>query len=119
MALENKAPFRWPPRGCTQGSASYEGFFESRPRRLCSNVSVLFLSGRLLLLPPATEVGIPPEHHLERRVHDVIRRALDERRVLLDGHSDWLLQLVLALHHLRWLIDDRHEFSFLSSFSLA
>src|SRR5579859_7639834 len=100
-------------------SSGREGFFESRSRRLCSSVSVFFLSGRLLLLPPAAEVGISPKHHLECGVHDVIWGALDECRVLLDRYGDWLLQLVLALHHLRRLIDDRHEFSFLSSSSLA
>src|SRR6266852_1589264 len=43
----------------------------------------------------------------------MIRRAGNERRVLLDGHGYGLLQFVLAFHHLRRLVNDRHEFSFL------
>jgi len=55
------------------------------------------------------------DHDLQCGIDDVIRRALDEGRVLLDGDRDWLLQFVLALHHLRRSINDRHDFSFLIS----
>src|SRR5882724_3683584 len=113
MAPENKAPFRWPPQGCRRGSASRGGFFGSRSRRLRSGRAFFAFRRGLLLLAPATEVGISPKHHLERGVHHMIRRAGDERRVLLDGHRDWLLQLVLAFHHLWRFVDDRHVFSFL------
>src|SRR5271155_1515271 len=119
MAPESRAPFPWPPRGCRQGSSSREGFSGSRPCRLCCCVTILLVIGRLLLLAPATEVGISPEDHLECRVHDMIWRAGDERRVPLDGHRYWLLQFVFAFHYLRRFVDDRHGFSFLSSFSFA
>src|SRR5260370_3923842 len=119
MAPENKAPFRWPPRGCKRGSSSREGFFGSRSRRLRRGRAFFPLDRRLLLPPPAAELRVFPEHHLQRGVDDVIGSALDERRVLLDGHGDWLLQLVLPFHHLRRFVDDRHALSFLSSFSLA
>jgi len=49
----------------------------------------------------------------------MIRRAGNERCVLFDRHGDGLLQLVLAFHHFRRFVDDRHEFSYLSSFPLA
>jgi len=42
----------------------------------------------------------------------VIRRALDEGRVLLDSNRDWLLQFVLAFHPLGRLINDGHDFAF-------
>src|SRR6266436_1290097 len=116
MASENRAPFRWLPRGCKRGSSSRGGFVESRSRRLPHNVPFLFVSGRLLLLAPATEVGISPQHHLERGVDDMIRRARNECRVLLDGDCDGFLKFVFAFYHFRRFVDDRHEFSFLSSF---
>src|SRR5882724_8866911 len=113
MAPENRALFPWPTRGYRRGSSLPEGNFASRSCRLRRSVTVLLVTGCLLLLAPATEVGISPKHHLERGVHHMIRRAGDERRVLLDGHRDWLLQLVLAFHHLWRFVDDRHVFSFL------
>src|SRR5882672_8576649 len=119
MAPENRAPFRWPRPGCKRESSSREGFVESRPRCLCRAMAILLFSRCLLLLTPATEVRVSPKHHLERGVDDMIRRARNERRVLLDGHRNRFLQFVLAFHHLRGFVDDRHEFSFLSSFSLA
>src|SRR5216684_1500243 len=111
MAPENRAPSPWPPRGCRRGSSSRAGFFGSRSSRLRSNVTVLLFGRRLLLLAPATEVGISPKHHLERGIDDMIRRAGNERRVLLNGQCNWLLQFVLAFHHLRGFVDDRHPFS--------
>jgi hypothetical protein len=45
----------------------------------------------LRLLAPAAELHISPNHDLQCGVDDVIRRALDEGRVLLDGNRDWLL----------------------------
>src|SRR5713226_4261616 len=119
MAPQKRAPFRWPPRGCKLGSASRRGFFGSRSRPLCCGVAILLLGRRLLLLAPATEIRVPPKHHLECGVDDMIRRAGNERRVLLDGHRNRLLQFVLAFHHLWRFVDDRHLFSFLSSISLA
>src|SRR5271154_2136008 len=112
MVPQKRAPCPWPPRRCKRGSSSREGFSGSRPRRLPHRVTIFLVSGPLLLLTPATEVGIPPKHHLERRIHDMIRRAGDERRVLLDGHRDRLLQFIFAFHHLWRLVDDRHGFSF-------
>src|SRR5260370_41346830 len=117
MAPENRAPFRWPPRGCKRGSSSRGGIFGSRPRRLCRSVTVLLVTGRLLLLAPTTEVGISPKHHLECGIDDVIGSARNERRVLLDGHRNRLLQFVFAFHHLWRFVDDRHGFSFPFSFS--
>src|SRR6266851_10409266 len=99
MAPENKAPFPWPPRGCKRRSFWHGGFFGSCPRRLRRTVTVFLVTGRLLLLAPASEIRVPPKHHLERGVDDVIGRARDERRVLLDSHSDRFLQLVLPFHH--------------------
>src|SRR5260370_16823933 len=110
MAPENRAPFRWPPRGCKRGSSSLEGFFGSRSRRLRRSVTVLLVSGRLLLLAPATEVGISPKHHLECGVHDMVRRAGNERRVLLAGHSDGLLQLVFPFPPLAPFVVSHHLF---------
>jgi len=55
------------------------------------------------------------DHDLQCGIDDVIRRALDEGRVLLDGNRDQFLQFVFALHHLRRLGNDRHDFSFLIS----
>src|SRR6266550_3596246 len=55
------------------------------------------------------------DHDPQCGIDDVIRRALDEGRVLLDGNRDWLLQFVLAIHHLRRLVNDRHDFFFLIS----
>jgi hypothetical protein len=49
----------------------------------------------------------------------VIRRALDEGRIPLDGNCDRFLQFVLALYHLRRFINDRHDFSFLPYFFLS
>src|SRR5213592_4906870 len=119
MAVQAEEPSRWPKRGYKRGRASPEGCVGSRARRLCHSVTGLLVNGCLLLLAPATEVGVSPKDHLEHRINDMIRCALDERRVLFDGYGDWLLQLVFALHHLWWFVNDRHEFSFLSSFSLA
>ena len=59
------------------------------------------------------------DHDLQCGIDDVIRRALDEGRVLVNCNCDWLLQFVFALHHLRWFVDDRHDSSFLFSFFLA
>src|SRR6266480_6497076 len=70
---------------------------------------------RLRLLAPTAELHISPDHYLQCGIDDVIRRALDEGRVLLDGNCDWLLQFVFAFHHLRRSINDRHDFSFLIS----
>src|ERR1700731_194569 len=119
MAPENRAPFPSTPRRCKRGSFSCGGLSGSRPRRLRRSVTIFLVSGALLLLAPATEVGISPKNHLECGVHDMIRRAGNERRVLLDGHRDRLLQFVFTFHHLRRFVDDRHEFSFLSSFPLS
>src|SRR5271165_2846625 len=105
MAPENRAPFPWTPRGCKRGSSARKGFFGSRPRRLCRAMAIFLFSRCLLLLAPATKVRIPPKNHLECGVHDMIRRAGNERRVLLDGHRDWLLQFVLAFHHLWRFVD--------------
>src|SRR5882762_437285 len=55
------------------------------------------------------------DHDLQCGIHDVIRRTLDEGRVLTDGNCDWLLQFVFALRHLRRSVNDRHDFSFLIS----
>ena len=52
------------------------------------------------------------DHDLQCGIDDVIRRTLDEGRVLLYGNCDWLLQFVFALYHLRRSINDRHDFSF-------
>src|SRR5262249_28120407 len=119
MAHGNRAPFRWPPQGFQRGSASRVASFESRSRRLCRSVTVFLFTGRLLLLAPAPEVSVSPKHHLKSRIDDVIWCALNERRVLLDGHGDGFLQLIFTFHHLWWFVDDRHEFSFLSSFLLT
>src|SRR5580700_646222 len=119
MALENRGPFPSTPRGCKRGSFSCGGLSGSRPYCLGRSVTIFLVRGALLLLAPATKVGVSPKDHLECGVHDMIWRAGDERRVLLDGHCNRLLQFVLAFHHLRRFVDDRHGFSFLSSFSLA
>src|SRR5882762_4312610 len=69
----------------------------------------------LLLLAPAAKFHISPNHDLQCGVDDVIRRALDEGRVLLNGDRDRFLQFVFALHHLRRFVNYRHDFSFLIS----
>src|SRR5258706_1710139 len=78
-------------------------------------MDILPVGLRLLLLAPAAKFHISPNHDLQCRVYDVIRRALNEGRVLLYGDRNWFLQFVFALHHLRRSIDDRHDFSFLIS----
>ncbi len=45
----------------------------------------------LRLLAPAAELHISPCHDLQCGIDDVIRRALDEGRVLFDGDRDWLV----------------------------
>jgi hypothetical protein len=59
---------------------------------------------------------ISPNHDLQCRVDDVIRRALDEGRVLLDGDRNRFLQFVFGFHHFWRLINDRHDFSSLTFF---
>src|SRR5882724_73147 len=65
--------------------------------------------------PDARASGGTPhlsDHDLQCGIDDVIRRALDEGRVLLDGDCNRFLQFVFALYHLRWFVDDRHDSSF-------
>jgi hypothetical protein len=64
--------------------------------------------GSLLLFLPALEFGIPEEDFREGRIYDVIRRALNERGVSLDGERDRFLDCVFAFHDCGLLIDDRH-----------
>ena len=40
-------------------------------------------------------------HDLQCEIDDVIRRALDEGRLPVDGNCDRFLRFVFALHHLR------------------
>src|SRR6266576_3983240 len=54
---------------------------------------------------------ISPNHYLQSGIDDVIRRALDEGRVLLDGNRNRFLQFVLASYHFWRLVNDRHMFS--------
>src|SRR6266581_263091 len=118
MEPGSRAPFPLPPREDTRGSVLRAEFAASCPRRLGSGMAILLFRGRLLLLTPPPELGVSPDDHLQGRVDDVVRRALDERRVLLNGHCNRLLQFVFALHHLGRFVNDRHKF-FSSSFSLG
>src|SRR5438445_5092148 len=102
MEPESRAPFPLPPREGTRGSALRAELAASCPRRLGCGMAILLFRCRLLLLAPPTELRVSPNDHLQRSVDDMIRRALDERRVLLDGHCNRLLQFVLDIHHLRW-----------------
>src|SRR5438552_15547164 len=99
------------PREGTRGSASNGGFVGSCPRRLWRGMDILPIGLCVLLLTPAAELHISPNHDLQCGIDDVIRRTLDEGRVLLHGDRDWLLQFVFALHHFRRSINDRHDFS--------
>src|SRR5207253_2082876 len=105
--------FRSPLREGRRGRVSNGGFVGSCPRRLRRGMYILPVC--LRLLAPAAELHISPNHDLQCGIDDVIRRALDEGRVLLDGDRNRFLQFVFALHHLGRLINDRHDFSFLIS----
>src|SRR5580658_10207202 len=99
------------PRADRQRSASRGEFAGSCTRRLCRRVTILLVWRRLLLFAPAAEFHVSPNHHLQRGVDDVIRSALDEGGILLDGKRNGFLQLVFALHHLGRLVNDGHRFS--------
>src|SRR5215472_714328 len=117
MAPGSRAPFPCPPRANRRTRASRGEFAGSCSWRLCRRVTILPFGLRLLLLAPAAEFCVSPNHHLQRGVDDVIRGALDEGRIFLYCKCDWLLQFVFALHHLRWLVNDGHWSSPLLSFS--
>src|SRR5208282_6854149 len=66
------------------------------------------LARRLLLLSPVQELLVLEQEDFQSRIHDMIRRAFDERGVLFDGRDDNVLQLVLSLNEFRSFVDDRH-----------
>src|SRR5437879_6032100 len=115
MAFGSRAPFPWPPRAGKRGSASNGGFVGSCPRCLWRGIDILPVGLCLLLLAPPAKFHISPNHDLQCGIDDVIRRALNEGRVLLNCNCDWPLQFVFAPNHFRRSINDRHDFSFLSS----
>src|SRR5215472_16185146 len=117
MAPGSRAPFPCPPRANRRTRASRGEFAGSCSCRLSGRVTILPFGLRLLLLAPAAEFCVSPNHHLQRGVDDVIRGTLDEGRIFFYCKCDWLLQFVFALHHLRWLVNDGHWSSPLLSFS--
>src|SRR5579859_207526 len=109
MAPGSRAPSPCPPRADRQRSAWRGGCAGSCPRRPYCGVTILPVRLRLLLLAPAAELHVSPNHYLQRGVDDVVWRTLDEGGVLLDSDRDRFLQLVFALHHLRWFVNYGHS----------
>jgi hypothetical protein len=104
-----------PVKRSRSGMTSYRGVSEG----ICLRIDVLANRERKFCpFPDARASGGTPHlsgHDLQCGIDDVIRRTLDEGRVLIDRNCDLLLQFVFALRHLRRSINDRHDFSFLIS----
>src|SRR6516165_7386604 len=103
---------RWPPRARRQPSPSRRVPVESWLRPGLWHKRWTLFGIRILLLPPPREFFVLEDNHLERRINDVVRRAVDEGRILLDCEKHIVLKLELPLHDFRYLRNDGHSCSF-------